>query len=782
MQRKPPTLQSWIQLVVITLVIVFLLNGIQPNTSSDNLPNAISVPIITSIELNGKKLVVLGENFDTGALILINGATQKTLYDSRTKLIGKKAGKNLRAGDSLRVRNPDGTSSSEFLYRTSPYGVPVSANDIVYLPKKDRLYASVGSHSLQFADTIVVIDPRSGQIETSIQTGKQPRALALSDDNRSLYVIADDVRIQRIDLNSLRVDFEFSVDLGLESCPFFVSDIQVMPGHPGTVAVATSCSPYSGIAIFDNGVRRPVVSQKEIRANMIRFGSSPDTLWGYNSFDSSFNVTKFIVDSNGVTVAAKPAEGLLFAFNQRIEFSNGLLYSTNGRAVDPEKLTFDGRFLARETITARACALDVEAGRAYFAQRENFDLTMLGFDLKTYRMTEFYRAHYGIVGDAQNHMVRCGAAGLALIADGKIAIFPLSLLKPVPPYERPQPVPINTSVRRIPLPNYTLAYDTNRQFFYASVPSVVGGFGNCIVPINPMTGTVGDPVWAGSEPWQMAVSDDGQFLYTVLFGSRAIRRLRLPELTPDLRFPLFSDEQVLMFRDAMSTTASEILTVPGKPESVIVARWGDHNNDPFDPDGVAVYDNGVKRPASTPSWPFGPPTNTIQLSASGDTLYALNTQNTNFTFTRMGLDSSGVHIISSTDEVGDSGVTAMKCQSGLCFTNTGLIINPETQTRIDRFRFDSVEPLISFADFVLPDVSRNRVYFIVALQTGIYIKAFDLNTRKQIASFKVPGVSGPIAGFWQWGNDQFAFSTGNEIVFFPNSLLQPTGAQVSSGH
>ena len=67
----------------------------------------------------GKKLIVAGENFDPDAVILINGEEQKTRNDDQspqTTLIGKKAGKKIRPGDRLQVRNPDGPLSEEFIF------------------------------------------------------------------------------------------------------------------------------------------------------------------------------------------------------------------------------------------------------------------------------------------------------------------------------------------------------------------------------------------------------------------------------------------------------------------------------------------------------------------------------------------------------------------------------------------------------------------------------------------------------------------------------------------
>jgi hypothetical protein len=67
----------------------------------------------------GKNLVVTGINFDSGAVLLIDGISQKTLHDSQspgTTLTGKKSGKNIASGTAvtLQVRNSDGATSPEF--------------------------------------------------------------------------------------------------------------------------------------------------------------------------------------------------------------------------------------------------------------------------------------------------------------------------------------------------------------------------------------------------------------------------------------------------------------------------------------------------------------------------------------------------------------------------------------------------------------------------------------------------------------------------------------------
>jgi N-acetylneuraminic acid mutarotase len=103
---------------------VLIAGGSANNTTLNSAelydPNApISTPKIISASVAGKSLVVVGENFDDGAVIVLNGEEQRTKNDEqnpKTTLIGRKVGKKIKPGDKLQVRNPNGTISEEFVF------------------------------------------------------------------------------------------------------------------------------------------------------------------------------------------------------------------------------------------------------------------------------------------------------------------------------------------------------------------------------------------------------------------------------------------------------------------------------------------------------------------------------------------------------------------------------------------------------------------------------------------------------------------------------------------
>jgi beta-glucanase (GH16 family) len=76
-------------------------------------------PFIANVSIKKKNLIVMGGNFDDGAVILMDGERQKTLRDDiPSTLIGKKVAKKIAPGQTvtLQVRNSDGELTDEFAF------------------------------------------------------------------------------------------------------------------------------------------------------------------------------------------------------------------------------------------------------------------------------------------------------------------------------------------------------------------------------------------------------------------------------------------------------------------------------------------------------------------------------------------------------------------------------------------------------------------------------------------------------------------------------------------
>lgn len=84
-------------------------------------PAVILATIVESLS-GDKLLIVIGENFRPGAVILVNGDERKIRDESLntlTTLVDKKAGKKVKPGARIQVRNSDSTLSEEYIFTGS---------------------------------------------------------------------------------------------------------------------------------------------------------------------------------------------------------------------------------------------------------------------------------------------------------------------------------------------------------------------------------------------------------------------------------------------------------------------------------------------------------------------------------------------------------------------------------------------------------------------------------------------------------------------------------------
>jgi hypothetical protein len=76
-----------------------------------------------------------------------------------------------------------------------------------------------------------------------------------------------------------------------------------------------------------------------------------------------------------------------------------------------------------------------------------------------------------------------------------------------------------TIYRSVTLDTNDIVFDPFTRKLYASIPSTSSRvMGNSIVSIDPLTSKIGPPIFIGSEPTRLAISDNGKYLYVVLSG------------------------------------------------------------------------------------------------------------------------------------------------------------------------------------------------------------------------------------------------------------------------
>jgi hypothetical protein len=652
--------------------------------------------------------------------------------------------------------------------------LPLATKDIIYDSSSHFIYASVPSSAGRSGNSITSIEPVAGTIGPSTYIGSEPGKLAISDNNQYLYAALDgSASVRRFDLATRTPGLEFPLGIsgGIGGTgPFFVEDMAVMPGSPATVAVSrknTGFSPkHEGVAIYDDGVQRTVTTANHTGSNVIEFSSNSGMLYGYNNESSEYGFRRMSVNPSGATILTT-STSLISGFNVDMKYDNGFIYSTTGKMIDPETQTLMGTFTG--PTFGSLVAPDSATNRVYYLTGSGSTLTLRAFDPNTFLETG--SVNINNVSGTPTSLIRWGTNGLAFRTDSNLLyliqtdIVPNGDSFPAPtptptftPTPTPTPTPVADDVRQITLATKDLIYNARTQTIYASVPSSAGAIGNSITPINPQTAALGASVFIGSEPGKLAMSDNGQYLYAALDGSARVRRFILATQTPDIQFTL-GNSQI-----SGLNYVEDLEVMPGSPGVVAVSR----RNQGFSPkhEGVAIYDEGVQRAATTPTHTGS---NVIEFSPVTGALYGYNNETSESGFRKMNVDATGVSVTSNTQQlvVGKD----IEFDNGLIYSNSGRVIDPETQKLVGTF---SGFPFGSTI-LVAPDSATNRVYFLYGGfgASTLTLRAYDMTTFLPIDAVSITGVSGTPTSLIRWGAIGLAFRTDGGKVYLIRTHLVP---------
>jgi hypothetical protein len=631
----------------------------------------------------------------------------------------------------------------------------LTTGDIVYNEQSQRIVAS-----LPEANSVGEIDPATGAVTKTIFVGSQPGAVALALDWQTLYVGLDGAAaVRRVNLVTNTAGSQFSVGADPTTArPFLAADIEIVPGNPDAVAVARwrdgQSPPGAGVAVYDSGVQRPEVASPFGFIRHIAYSEEPHTLYGSDGF-----LRTLAVNASGVTLTNATSQQVY-----DIQFANGLVYDQLGRVVNPATDTLVGTFAgARGPFF-----VDAPADRAYYIvdARGPEQVEVMPFRLRAYDTNTFAAVGEIVVPGVSGiptELIRWGANGLAVSTNaGQLYLIQSTLISPAEPIPTPTPTPTPTpaptpeepvSVRQVALRTKDIINHPASGTLYASVPSSEGAAGNSLVRIDPLTAAVGTPVPVGSEPGQLALADDGQTLYVVLDGPRAVRRFDTATETPGLQFSVGTHE------NGQPLVPFDIEVMPGSPQTIAVAKLLQFTN------VVAIYDDGVQRPDTAGNGPF------IEFGASPSRLYVGNSFGGSIVRHRAG--PTGLTPEGPIWTRGDNFIFA----GGLIYTSRGTVVEPETATLRGTFPVGGLMTV---------DPALGRAYSIVFTvgpsETTALLRVFDINTFLPIGQATIRGIgftpSEPPetsrgSTLVRWGENGLAVRTPSHVVFLRSALINP---------
>jgi hypothetical protein len=657
---------------------------------------------------------------------------------------------------ALRISRRTGSANSGVVPSVAPdvqaeliRQIPLPSNDVVYSPTTHMLYASVPSSAGAGGNSITTIDPLTTEIVSSVFIGSEPEKLTLSDDGQNLYTaLAGAFAIRRFDVTTQTAGLQFPVGFDNFSGLYTVSDLAVAPGNSNVVAVARNYAgtspPEAGVAIFDNGVQRPVTGPGHTSgSDYLAFTADPTKLYGTGLYSGVQTLT---INNSGVTITASTP----FGSGSRIKFADGRVYTGNGQVINPDNSgTLLGTFAS---VSSQAFVPDSTVSRAYYLTQDQASgtYTLKAFDTNTFLSVGTLNIP-GIVGTPTS-LVRWGTNGLAFRTTGsQLYILQTSLIPstdPIPspsptptPSPTPSPTPVATFVRQLSLPTNDLIYGPLSQSLYASVPGTAGAIGNTVTTIDPVAGSVGNSVFVGSEPNQLALADDAHSLYVGLTGAAAVRRFDVSTQTAGLQFSLGNDGFSGPF------FPQKLAVVPGSAGTVAVSHTG----------GTYLYDDGVRRAqgvGSGGSLAFGSPS----------ILYLGSIQ-------KLAVSGSGLTLVKNvlTNSNGD-----LVYNNGLVYMSGGAVVDPEAGVVKGKFNVGFSSNLMAV------DAARSRVFFLTNPGSSWVLRSFDMNTFLPIASVTIQGINGTPTSLVRWGENGLAFRVSNGKVFLIQSALVDGAVPVPS--
>lgn len=629
------------------------------------------------------------------------------------------------------------------------------ANGLAYDSGRNLLWASIPGTAAALGNSVVSIDPGTGNIVDTISAGSEPSTLALSADGSHLFAaLGGAPAVASIDL-STKQSSVFSVLDPSNSLYWSAIGLSAISGQSNSLIAVRSApgGPHSSIVAYDAGVARKNMfnngtgsglysqyAQTVSSADSANTFYAADTALHYG--DGTHDVWRLVVDSTGVRLdkqlnnlllGSGSAAGATTGYAQPVSlvYDGGRLFTSAGQMFKPDTTRILGS-IALTPAYGLPVPLTDQNGVVY-VQSYSPQVSATFYDFGTLTPILSLPLLTGppcgcttSVPSAVNvtAAVRAGSSTIAIAANGEIVIARLASFQPWPS-STGQVQRVSTGVQQIDMSANAISVLPGTSKLLLATPSRVGTMGNSIVTFNSDTQQVESAAFIGSEPSVVAASPRGSAIYAYLSGEYDLARLNVAAGSRDLVFAADPtggfDQQYGVFDMAISPDGG--LAVSSlNPFIGLLGGFDQTRPGQF----IGIFDNGVLRPQidtnSQGAFANGPATFALAFDDTGARLYAYNSFLSSFQLKRDAVSSLGVQWLSTKGElIGGYGAT-IRYARGLLYSSNGWVVDPEQSIVVDRFT-DSWLPGTGAA--VAPDPDGGRVYF--ATFSGILV--FDINTR-----------------------------------------------------
>lgn len=308
-------------------------------------------------------------------------------------------------------------------------------------------------------------------------------------------------------------------------------------------------------------------------------------------------------------------------------------------------------------------------------------------------------------------------------------------------------------VHTITVKTNDLVYDSVTNRIYAAIPSVNGSNGNSLGIIHPDTYILENTVFIGSEPSVLAISDNGQYIYSGFSGSSTIRRFDVASQTAGLLFSLGSEPFLGAYY------AEDIEVMPGNPQTIAVSR----RNVGFSPrhEGVAIYDNNIMRPSTTPDHTGS---NRIEFM-NATSLIGYNNETTEFGLRKMTINGNGVVVDNVTANILNNFYLDFTYHHNYLYSYDGSVIDVSAEPfMIGQFN-NATGPVVY-------DTYYDKACFAsYDFDGNITFKRFNPNTFLLSDSLPLPQGNGPVKTIITCGDGCYALNTDDKVIIIKDATL-----------
>jgi hypothetical protein len=261
---------------------------------------------------------------------------------------------------------------------------------------------------------------------------------------------------------------------------------------------------------------------------------------------------------------------------------------------------------------------------------------------------------------------------------------------------------------------------------------------------------------AGGDPGVLALSDDGSTLWVALDGTREVLRLSLPGLTPGTRFSTGED------------WVEDMEVMPGRPGTVAISL----RNDCCSPrhEGVALWDDGVRRARSTPGHSGS---NHIAFGESAALLYGFGNETSPTGFYTIQVGGDGVAVARETHGLMTGGGGEVRYAAGRVYGTAGDVADAGRHEWVTTIRDAWAQSSVAV------DAALGRVYYVYTTLHGHDLQVFDINTFARLGAASWGGLDSrhetlnPTETLLRWGTDGLALSDGTHIHILRTALAGP---------